>query len=66
VSAARQGNSDKRTKRVSGTAKRAALATQPRPRRSELETRALRAYGFAQRLKLKSEIPVKIPSSFSG
>ena len=38
----------KQTKPVSGTAERAALATQPLPGRSELDTRGRLAYGFPQ------------------
>jgi hypothetical protein len=39
MSLAREVKSDKPTKQVSGTAKRAALATQPWPRRSEVHRR---------------------------
>ena len=56
--AGRLGGGENRTRPVSGTAKGATLATQPRPWRSELDTKGWLAYGFAQRLKLKSEIPV--------
>jgi hypothetical protein len=66
VSAARQVKSDKQTKQVSGPAKRAALATQPWPRRSDVDTRGQQAYGFRTKIKLKSEIPGKTSFSANG
>jgi len=49
VSAAKLAGGENQTRPVSGTAKPAAIATQPRPWRSELDTKGWLAYGFAQR-----------------
>ena len=49
VSAARQVKRGKQTEQVSGTAKRVALAAQPRPGRAELDARGRLAYGREQR-----------------
>jgi hypothetical protein len=59
VSAAREVKNDKQAEQVSGTAKRAALATQPWPRRSAVEGRAAGVW-FCAKIELKPEIPREI------
>jgi hypothetical protein len=48
---------ENQTRPVSGTAKRCSLATRAGLGDFEIDARERRAYGFAQRLDMKSEIP---------